>query len=318
MGGARECYYPPPMPRLVASFLVASALLWPSGARAQDESFESAGVRLYFTSTGTGTPVVLLSGGPGLNIDYMMPVAEFLPSGYRSIAFEQRGTGRSRPQAFDADSLTVRAVVADLEALRVRLHQERLTLLGHSWGGMLAMAYAAAHPAHVDRLILVGSGGPTLEFNQWFGDNIQARLRPEDIESRDYWRAAANSGVDAGKAATEALKAIVPGYFYDRKTALAFASVLEAGQFHLDVNRGLNADMNTHYDLREGLKHLKRPVLIVQGHQDPIGDTTAAGIHALITGSTLVYIKRCGHFPWIEQPEAFRKALADFLSSPPR
>jgi proline iminopeptidase len=306
------------MPRLLASFLVAAALLSPSLARAQDGSFESVGGTLYYTSTGTGAPIVLLSGGPGLNVDYMLPVAEFLPSGYRSIAFEQRGTGRSRPQPFDPATLTVRTVVEDLEALRVRLQQERLSLLGHSWGGMLAMAYAAAHPDHVDRLILVDSGGPTLEFNQWFSDNIQARLRPEDVELRDYWRAAAKNGVDPGKAATEALRAIVPGYFFDRKTALAFASAFKVGQFHPDVNAGLNADMETHYDLREGLKNLKRPVLIIQGHQDPIGDKTAEDIRALISGSMLVYIRRSGHFPWIEQPAAFRKAIADFLSTAPQ
>src|SRR5512145_2574018 len=114
------------MPRLLTSFLVAAALLLPCVARAQEGSFDSAGVHLYYTSAGVGTPIVLLSGGPGLNIEYMLPVAQFLPAGYRSIAFEQRGTGRSRPQPFDPASLTVRTAVEDLEALRVRLHQDRL------------------------------------------------------------------------------------------------------------------------------------------------------------------------------------------------
>ena len=304
--------------RRLAGFLVAAALFLPSVARAQGESFDSAGVQLYYTSAGTGTPIVLLSGGPGLNVEYMLSVAQFLPSGYRSIAFEQRGTGRSRPQPFDPATLTIQTAVQDLEALRVRLQQDRLFLLGHSWGGMLAMAYAAAHPEHVDRLILVASGGPTLEFTQWFGDNIEARLRPEDIELRDYWRAAGKNGVDSGKVATEALKAIMPGYFFDRKAALAFASAIKAGQYHPDVNERLFADMKAHYDSREGLKNLKRPVLIIQGHQDPIGDKTAEDIRGLITGATLVYIKRSGHFTWIEQPEAFRKSIVDFLSTKPQ
>lgn len=304
------------MRRLLALFLVATALLTQSVVRAQDGSFHSAGVELHYTSTGTGTPIVLLSGGPGLNVDYVLPIAQFLPSGHRSIAFEQRGTGRSRPQAFDPASLTLHTVVQDLEALRVRLQQDRLTLLGHSWGGMLAMAYAAAHPDRVDRLILVGSGGPTLEFTQWFGTNIEARLRPEDIELREYWRAAAKNGVGPAKASIEALKAIMPGYFFDRKAGLAFASGFKDGQLHPDVNERLFADMRKHYDSREGLKKLKRPVLIIQAHQDPIGDKTAEDIHAVIAGSKLVYINRCGHFPWIEQPEAFRKAIAEFLGTP--
>ena len=261
---------------------------------------------------------MLLSGGPGLDVDYMLPVAEFLPSGYCSIAYEQRGTGRSRPPDFDPGTLSMDTVVEDLEALRLQLGQDRLSLLGHSWGGMLAMAYAVAHPDRVDRLILVGSGGPTLEFRQWFRDNLEARLREEDIELRDRWRAAAQDGVTAEKVAIEMLKAIVPGYFFDRKTALEYASVFVEGQYHPDVNGQLFAEMGTEYDLREGLKKLERPVLILQGHQDPIGDKTAEDNRALIAGSKLVYIHRCGHFPWIEQPDAFRKALADFLPVPPR
>jgi proline iminopeptidase len=76
--------------------------------------------------------------------------------------------------------------------------------------------------------------------------------------------------------------------------------------------------MKTHYDPREGLKSLKRPVLIIQGHQDPMGDKTAEDIRTLITGARLVYIKRSGHFPWIDQPDAFRKAIVDFPSTKPQ
>jgi len=306
------------MCRLLAFILVAAAALSPCVVRAQVGSFNSAGVELYYTSAGTGTPIVLLSGGPGLTIEYMLPVVQSLPSGYRSIAFEQRGTGRSRSHPFDPTALTLHTAVDDLEALRVRLQQDRLTLLGHSWGGMLAMAYAAEHPDRVDRLILVGSGGPTLEFEQRFGDNIEARLRPEDVELRRHWLAAAKNGVDSAKASIETLRAIVPGYFFDRKAGLAFASEFKVGQLQPDVNERLFAEMSRHYDSRDGLKNLKRPVLIIQGHQDPIGDKTAEDIRSLIAGSRLVYINRCGHFPWIEQPEAFRKAIADFLSTPPQ
>ena len=119
--------------------------------------------------------------------------------------------------------------------------------------------------------------------------------------------------MDPAKVATESLKAIFPGYFFDRNAALAFASAFKADQFHPDVSKGLLADMNKHYDSREGLKNLKRPVLIIHAHQDPMGDTTAEDIRAVISGAKLVYIKRSGHFPWIEQPDAFRKAIADFL-----
>ena len=296
--------------------VLGAVCIVPGVAAAQDGSFASAGLELHYRSAGAGTPAVLLSGGPGFDVDYVLPVGEFLPASYRRIFLEQRGTGRSRPAKLPPESITLRTVVEDLEALRQHLKQERLLLIGHSWGGMLAMAYAVAHPERVDRLILIGSGGPTLEFNEWFGDNIAMRLRPEDLEARKYWQTAGKRGVDRDKAAIEDVRAIAPGYFFDRAKGLAFAAQLGDGALHSDVTSLMFADLGKHYDLRPGLGKLNRPVLIVQGHQDPIGDKTAEDIHALIPGSTLAYINKSGHFPWIEQPEDFRRSIAAFLAQP--
>jgi len=299
------------LPLMLLALLVA-----PGTVLAQDGTFVSAGLELHYRSTGAGTPIVLLSGGPGFNVDYMLPVGDFLPADYQRIFLEQRGTGRSLAASLSPESMTLQTVVEDLEALRQHLKQDRLLLLGHSWGGMLAMAYAVAHPERVDRLILIGSGGPTLEFAQRFSDNIDTRLRPEDIEARSYWQAAVKNGVDRDKAALEETRAIVPGYFFDRKKALAFAAGLKDGELHSDANRMLFTDLAKRYDLRAGLKKLDRPVLIVQGHQDPGGDKTAEDIHALIPGSTLSYINKSGHFPWLEQPDEFRRVVGAFLGKP--
>jgi len=278
-----------------------------------DGSFQSGGLQLYYRTAGSGPPIVLLSGGPGFNVDYMIPVGEFLPSGYTRVFLEQRGTGRSQPARPTPETMTLKLVVEDLEALRVQLRQDRLFLVGHSWGGMLAMAYAAAHPDRVDRLILISSGGPTLEFADWFSDNIRSRLRPEDVEAERRARDAEKSSTDPDNAMLESVRAITPGYFFDRAKALAFVAELPDGAVHRDVNGMLFADLAKAYDPRPGLKKLTRPVLIVHGHQDPIGDKTAEDIHSAIPGSTLVYLKQCGHFPWLEQPEAFRKGLAAFF-----
>ena len=283
---------------------------------AQDHSFQSQGVELYYRTVGSGTPLVLLSGGPGFDVDYMLPVADYLPAGYQRILFEQRGTGRSRVANMNAENMTLRVVVEDLEALRVHLKQERLLLVGHSWGGMLAMAYAVAHPDRIDRMILIGSGGATLEFAERFNDNIAARLRPEDVEARRTWEAA-DKRADPEKAAAGAMKAILPGYFFDRAKALAFAAEVKDGSFHPGVNSLLSGDLGRGYDLRSGLNKVDRPVLIIQGYQDPISDKTADDLHALLSGSTLRFINRCGHFPWIEQPEEFRRAITAFLTASP-
>jgi proline iminopeptidase len=287
-------------------------------AYAQDGSFTQDGVQLFYRATGSGAPIVFLSGGPGFTVDYMVPVAEFMPASYRHVFFEQRGTGRSKVATMTAENMTIRQVVADLEGLRIHLMQDRLFLVGHSWGGMLAMAYAAVHPDRIDRMILIGPGGPTLEFTEWFNDNIHLRLRPEDVEAERYWSEAPRRGVDPDKAALEQVRAITPGYFFDRAKGLAFASQLPDGTLTLQVNTLLFGDMARGYDSRPGLRQLNRPVLIVQGHQDPVGDKTAEDIHAAIKSSVLTYVNQCGHFPWLEQPDAFRRILAEFFTSAAR
>ena len=300
------------MRSLSLSLLCGALLAVALPAEAQDGSFVSGGLPMHYRTAGTGAPVVLLSGGPGFEVDYLLPVADFLP-GRQKILLEQRGTGRSRAAKFNANELTLRTVVQDLEALREHLKQERLFLVGHSWGGMLAMAYAVAHPDRVDRLILIASGGPTLEFAGWFSDNIHARLHSEDKEAQQYWKEAATHGVTPEKAAIESIRAILPGYFYDRAKALAFGAQLTEASYHPDVNAALFTDLGKTYDLRPGLRAVDRPVLIIAAHQDPIGDKTAEDIHALIKSSTLVYFDKCGHFPWIEQPDALRRAMTGFL-----
>ena len=84
----------------------------------------------------------------------------------------------------------------------------------------------------------------------------------------------------------------------------------------MQVNVLLFGDMAKAYDSRPGLRQLDRPVLIVQGHQDPVGDKTAEDIHAAIKSSVLKYLNQSGHFPWLEQADAFRRILAEFFEGP--
>ena len=292
--------------------LLAVLLTTATPVVAQDGSFVNRGLTLHYRSVGAGAPVVILSGGPGFDVDYMLPVAEAFPS-LRRVLLEQRGTGRSMPSDLRAEDMTLNVVVEDLEALRRHLQQERLFLVGHSWGGMLAMAYAAAHPNRIERLILIESGGPTLEFAAWFEDNIRARLWPQDVEAERYWTEAEKRGVGPDKVALETARAVTPAYFYDRGKGLTFAATMPDGSLHAAPSALLFADLQKNYDVRAGLGRLDRPTLIIHGHQDPMGDKTAADIHALIKSSTLVYLHKCGHFPWVEQPEAFRRAIDSFL-----
>ena len=299
---ALECYDNLPLLRAPQlSGWIAALLLFSGALGAQEGSIPRDGFTLYYRTAGSGKPMIFLSGGPGLEVDYMKPVTEFFPREYERVFLEQRGTGRSRPAKLTAEHISLRLMVDDLEALRSQLKMDCLLLVGHSWGGMLAMAYASIHPEHVDKLILIASGGPTIDFQRWFGDNIEARLRPEDKEARQFGylpKSRDAAGRDcAGSAACDCPR-------------LLFRSRKRAGIRSTDSQRDpapgckLAPRGRPDEELRSPrrVRQVLRPVLIIQCHQDPIGDKTAEDIHALTRSSAIQYLDRCGHFPWIEQP----------------
>src|SRR5262249_10942188 len=112
--------------------------------------------------------------GPGLAYDYLLPLDRLAGPGRRIIFYDQRGTGRSlRPLSRD---YTLGAQVADLDAVRRAVHARKIVLLGHSWGTVVALAYAIAHPDEVASVILVGMGAPSDEEDRRsFGAGFGAR-----------------------------------------------------------------------------------------------------------------------------------------------
>src|ERR1051326_6883341 len=119
---------------------------------------ELNGVRIYTRRVGDGPPVVVLHGGPGAHHDYLLPQYDRLALGRTLLYYDQRGGGRA-PVPRDTP-VGWREHVADLEALRDHWGLEQVTLLGYSWGGLLAVLYALEHPARIDRLVLVSSPPP--------------------------------------------------------------------------------------------------------------------------------------------------------------
>jgi len=282
-----------------------------------DGSFERDGVRLYFRTQGAGEPLVLLSGGPGIDVDYLFPLGELLPKTYRLIYLEQRGTGRSLVAAPSRSTVNLDEAIDDVEGLRRHLQVEQLLVVGHSYGGMLAMAYGAKYPTRVERLILIASGGPTMRFAAYFGANIRARLRHEEREEQKYWDGEVAAGRVSKQTGANKVQAVAtPAYFFDRAKGLAFVRAAPPEPVNILTNELIQQDFEK-YDLRDGLSRLAAPVLLVQGHQDPIGDLTAEDIRSSIKNVTVQYLNECGHFPWLEQPDAFRKAVGEFLAHGP-
>jgi len=291
-------------------------------AAAQQNSIDAKvtrdGIDLFYRIVGPtrGDYVLVLSGGPGEDINSMQGIADELAKKYRCIMWEQRGTGRSKLPRYDSSTINLNAYMEDIEALRKQLHAEEFVVVGNSWGMILGLAYAGTHPDAVRAVVTIGSGPITFEYLGVFSDNQFARLGACELEVREFWKDPAREAADSDRAAFERLRAATIAYFYDRKKALQMASELKPEDYNFRVPPAfLKAEGK--YDFRPKLKTIVAPVLLLQGRQDLAGEANVDEAHSLIKNSTLAFIDKCGHMPWLEQPEQTWKIVEDFLAHLP-
>ena len=276
------------------------------------------GIDLFYKIVGPadGDYILILSGGPGEDISSMQGIADELGKKYRCIMWEQRGTGRSKLPTYDASTINLNAYMEDIEALRKQLHAEKFIVVGNSWGMILGLAYAGTHPDAVRAVVTLGSGPITLEYLGVFSDNQYVRLGPGELEVRDFWKEPSREAADPDRASFERLRAAAVAYFFDRKKALQIAAELDPKNYNFHVPPAfLKAEGK--YDIRPKLKTITAPVLLLQGRQDLAGEANVCEAHSLIKNSTLAFIDKCGHMPWLEQPGQTWKIVDEFLAHLP-
>jgi proline iminopeptidase len=313
----------------IATLLAAAALLLvsntgqlaqttaPTQAAATEGKVPRKGFDLYYTIGGTNGPYALiLSGGPGEEIRSMQGVADELSKRYRCIMLQQRGTGRSKLSKCDPSTINLNAYIEDIEALRKHLQIDKLILVGNSWGMMLALAYGGTYPDHVRAIVTIGSGPITTDYLAVMIENMKSRLCPSDMEVIEYWTEPSRHAADFERAEFERVRATAPAYFYDRKAGLQYGKELAPDEFNPYVAPAFKA--GGAFDLRPKLKAITAPVLLLQGRQDIAGEANIDEAHLLISNSVLKFINKCGHMPWLEQPEQTWKIVNEFLDSLPR
>lgn len=256
------------------------------------------GGSLWLSKTGSGAPIVALHGGPGLTSACLRDSLAFLSNHSTLVLYDQRTCGRSRGFV---GTPTVEQSVADLEAVRKSLGVERLTLLGHSVGGLIATQYALAHPDHVERLLLVSSMGPMAD-----EQTAAARKAMFDGLKLDALRDDDARDVAVLQAFTPMLKS-----FFHRQEAI---SRLRLESMSSRAVRGLFADLGT-YDLRPGLAKLSVPTLVLYGKFDANYSAACQAMAAAIPGAKAVELADSGHWPFLEEPKAFQEAVTSFLAS---
>ncbi len=265
------------------------------------------GIELFVRRAGAGPPAVVLHGGPGAHHDYLLPGFDALAHGRELVYYDQRGGGRS-PVARDVP-VGWTEQVADLEALRAHWGLDQLTLVGYSWGGLLALLYALAHPGRVERLALV-SPAPAWRAARERFEAVFARrnLDPAFQEERRQLRESGLRERDPAAYQQRIFELSVAPYFFDPARAAALTPFRVTGRTQQEVWQSLGD-----YDLRPRLPGLGGiPSLVVHGENDPI-PIDAARAAAELLGAEFHGLPRCGHVPYVEAFDQFRELVGGFL-----
>ncbi|HZS35718.1 MAG TPA: alpha/beta fold hydrolase [Polyangia bacterium] len=259
------------------------------------------GAQLFFVEVGDGEEVVvMLHGGPGASHDYLRPQLDAIaePGARRLFYYDQRGGGRSTIDA-GVKPGTWRDHVADLDRVREFLGRESLTLVGYSWGGLLALIYAVEHPDRVARLALISPAPATSAERDVMRARLAAAARRPEVEAL---RASLDSKDRRARFAVA-----VAGYFADPRRAVELTPFLVQQRAEEAVWRSLGD-----YDLLRQIAAVKVPALVVHGREDPIPVESARQTAAAL-GAELVELDACGHVPYVEAPEPLFAALRRFL-----
>lgn len=275
------------------------------------------GRELSYRKLGHGPMLVCHPGGPGFSSTYFGDLAAMWEQ-FTLILLNPRGTGGSdRPT--NRGAYRIEDYVADLEELREHMGEERMQLLGHSHGGVVAMAYAAAHPGRVSRLILASTlprFGPAQEKAMRLG--MEKRMTQP-------WCADAIAALEqeqAGKFETdEELSDLVlrewPLYFaHFGPVEAGYLDSLRAETINADALKLFNQEIFTSFDLRSRLPSITAPTLVITGDEDFIcGPICSEEICAGIPGARMVIVGDAGHMLFVEQPQTFHDEVSDFLNS---
>ncbi|MDE3202496.1 MAG: alpha/beta fold hydrolase [Acidobacteriota bacterium] len=261
-----------------------------------------------FGRPGGGLPVIAVNGGPGLSHAYMLmnDMWEKVAQGRFVIFYDQRGTGASKQMKAGA-SQDMDAQVADLDAVRAHFGLEKAVFVGDSYGGLIVMAYGAAHPEHVARMVLSDSAPPA-----W---KDMVHLLPQtfpDIEKQDA-EMEKKLAADPDAAARASLRNHFKMIFYSPEKRDAYMAKMGDLGYEPAVGEAVEK-ATADIDLTAALPKFRFPVLVITGRYDMnVAPLTAWRMAHAIPGAKIVFFEKSSHLPSYEEPEKYRAVLEGFL-----
>lgn len=269
---------------------------------------------LHYQVIGSGKPILIINGGPGIGSDGFMNLAERIADlGYKCILYDQRGTGKSELRQIDSTTITMDLMTEDIEVIRNEIGCEKWLVFGHSFGGVMANYYVTKHPNHISGIIHSSSGGIDLKVLENAGARINELLTESERDSLAYWRQQLSADFSEANRVNHA-RALAKAYVVSDEHVPVVTARMK--YVNMDINRLVWQDLRRmNYDCKQTLSDFHQPVLIVQGKQDVVTDDMALTADSVFPNSTLIFLDSCGHYGWLDQEKKYFGAIKDFLLS---
>lgn len=272
----------------------------------------SDGAVLWAAVDGTGPPVVLCHGGPGL-WDYLSDLAGMLADEFTVYRWDQRACGRSTEGTVTPST---DRTLQDLDELRSYFGHDRWNVVGHSWGAEIALLYGLLYPARTSRVVYISGRGTQRWWRAQGGAAYRAAVAGR-ISVKEAEDLGALSALDARTANEEAEFRRLSWMtdFTSPAGNQTLRQMVEAPfSINFEVNRRLSGDQFIDDDAMEAhLRSAQRRMLLVHGECDPRPVEGPAMIARLAPAASLSVIPRAGHLPWVEQPDGVREIVKQFL-----
>lgn len=289
---------------------------------AREGTIDFRGYRVWYAVVGEGhetpgkLPLLCLHGGPGVGHDYLESLAALAERGRRVIFYDQLGCGNS-DQPDDPSLWTVPLFVEEVGVVRRALGLDQVHLLGHSWGGMLAMEYALTQPAGLASMVAASSPASMV---QWVAEANRLRAALPDAVQEALRRHEAAGTTDSGEYQAAMMA------FYQRHVirldpmpdavARSFAKLERSPQ----VYHTMNGPSEFHvvgnlrdWDIIARLPDIRVPTLVTSGRFDEATPEIAGTIHRGIPGAEWVVFERGSHMPHVEETDRYLTVVDEFL-----
>lgn len=257
--------------------------------------------------------IMVVHGGPVMDHSYFIPHLDGLAAEYQLLFYDQRASGRS---AVDIDTATMNldGFTEDIELLRQAMGFDQIDLLGHSWGGLLAMKYAIRYSGNLDHLILSNAMAPSATDWKAETQEIGKRATEQDAKERE---ALMSSGALSSDDPRDAIRKLLLQSFAPQ---MYKRSNIDSLQLYVPIDfmirsqvyALLRPDMEA-FDLYPDMEKITAPTLLLYGETEPGPAMYADKVTGRVQSSELVIIKEAGHFPFIENQVDYNKAVLNFL-----